>query len=103
MQPDPLETVTASEIANWVYCPEAWRLDRPLLADACQRRFGLLDGLVCGLFGGLLLYPLLSQPRRHPRQLGHVTQGDGPATAAGTLGVVFFCHWWFKMVPLPNK
>lgn len=21
------ETVTASEIANWVYCPEAWRLD----------------------------------------------------------------------------
>jgi hypothetical protein len=23
----PPETVTASEIANWVYCPEAWRLD----------------------------------------------------------------------------
>jgi hypothetical protein len=21
------ETVTASEIANWVYCPESWRLD----------------------------------------------------------------------------
>jgi hypothetical protein len=26
MEHEPLETVTASDIANWVFCPEAWRL-----------------------------------------------------------------------------
>jgi hypothetical protein len=26
MEHQPPETVTASEIANWVYCPESWRL-----------------------------------------------------------------------------
>jgi hypothetical protein len=32
----PLETATASEIANWVYCPEAWRLDALGLESANQ-------------------------------------------------------------------
>jgi hypothetical protein len=33
----PPETVTASEIANWVYCPEAWRLDALGLPSANQK------------------------------------------------------------------
>ena len=40
MRPDtrrPPETVTASEIANWVYCPESWRLDNLGLPSANQQ------------------------------------------------------------------
>ena len=33
----PPVTVTASEIANWVYCPEAWRLDALGLQTANQQ------------------------------------------------------------------
>ena len=37
MRHDRPETVTASEIANWVYCPEAWRLDALGLPSANQQ------------------------------------------------------------------
>lgn len=33
----PPETVTASEIANWIYCPESWRLDALGLDSANQQ------------------------------------------------------------------
>ncbi len=37
MRTDRPETVTASEIASWVYCPEAWRLDALGLPAANQQ------------------------------------------------------------------
>lgn len=37
MRDHPPETVTASEIAKWVYCPEAWRLDALGMRSANQQ------------------------------------------------------------------
>jgi hypothetical protein len=70
-QDQPPETVTASEIDNWVYCPESWRLSA-------------------------LGHEAINQPARDAGTTHHDEKATAEVIAGGSIAV----GWWLIIAAL---